>query len=260
MNQQSLMDTLAGSGIEAIRYFDSIGSTNEEAIRWAEAGAADLSMVAADTQTRGRGRAGRQWFTPPNSALAFSLILRFPAMEHPGSLIGRLAGLGALAVSDALLEYSLPAQIKWPNDVLVQRQKLAGVLVEACWEGEQLNAAVLGIGLNVAPQAVPPASELIYPATSVEAQIGRRVNRQEILRSILLHALERKAGLFADQFLQDWSERLAFRGEWVQIQEPGGIFEGVLAGLNEDGSLRLTARNGQVISCYAGDLRLRPMD
>jgi BirA family transcriptional regulator, biotin operon repressor / biotin---[acetyl-CoA-carboxylase] ligase len=258
MEHQSLVDSLVDLEIKAIRYFDSIGSTNDEAVRWAEAGALDMSLVFADEQTSGRGRAGRQWFTPAGSALALSLILRFPGPDQSGGRLARLSGLGALAVSDALLEYRLPAQVKWPNDVLVRRRKVAGVLVEACWEGGQLTAAVLGIGVNAAPQAVPPAYELIYPATCVEAEAGFKIERLELLHAILFHMLKRKESLFTDQFLQDWNNRLAFRGEWVQILEHGKIMEGQVMGLNEDGSLLLNTRSGQIISIYAGDLRLRP--
>jgi BirA family transcriptional regulator, biotin operon repressor / biotin---[acetyl-CoA-carboxylase] ligase len=258
MELQSLSRVLVGLGIKSIRYFDLIGSTNAEALQWAEAGAPDLSLVVADKQTRGRGRAGRQWFTPARSALAFSLVLRFPAAIETMPLVARLAGLGALAVSDVLLDHKVAVQIKWPNDVLIQRRKVAGVLVEACWQADRLTAAVLGIGVNVTPQAVPVAQELMYPATSLEAETGQKVERLQLLQAILSHLLKRKDSLYSDQFLEDWSERLAFRGEWVQIQDQGKNIEGQVNGINEDGSLKLLTRTGQVISIYTGDVRLRP--
>lgn len=260
MELQSLLESLAGLGIEAIRYFDSIDSTNHEAAQWAEAGTPDLSLVVADEQTQGRGRAGRQWFTPAGCALAFSLVLRFPGSAQSNGMFALLAGLGALAVSDALLEYNLPIEIKWPNDVLIRRRKVAGILVEAFWQGEQIKAAVLGIGVNVAPQSVPPAHELNYPATCVEAEVGRKIERLRLLRSIIYQLLVRKDDLLTDQFLQDWNNQLAFRGDWVQVHEQGTIIEGQVIGLNEDGSLKLATGIGQSISIYTGDLRLRIKD
>jgi len=258
MNAASLSSELSALGFQSIRYFDSIGSTNLEALEWAENRAPDNSLVIADEQTSGRGRAGRHWFTPADSALAFSLILRFSEPDELPAFVSRLAGLGALAVSDALLGYKLAVQIKWPNDVLIQRRKVAGILVEACWQADRLIATVLGIGVNVTPLAVPTAMDLMFPATCVEMEAGRGIGRLELLREILTHVLERRNLLNSEQFLKDWTERLAFRGEWVQIHEPGKITEGRLIGIGEDGSLRLVTQTGRFESFYAGDIRLRP--
>jgi BirA family biotin operon repressor/biotin-[acetyl-CoA-carboxylase] ligase len=260
MDEQMIRIALAGLPLGPVRYFDSLGSTNDEAARWIEQGAPDLALVIADEQTQGRGRVGRQWFTPPGAALAFSLVLRFTKVDQPGWLVARLTALGALSASDALsLDYGLPAQIKWPNDVLINRRKAAGVLSEAYWQGDQFIAAVLGIGVNVTRRAVPPADEVIYQATSVEGEAGCPVDRLELLKSILSYLVERRAGLDSAQFLQDWENRLAFRGDWVQMLEGGKTIEGRVVRLNEDGSLRLITRDGQEISIYAGDLRLRPL-
>jgi BirA family biotin operon repressor/biotin-[acetyl-CoA-carboxylase] ligase len=260
MEHQVILKSLADLPLGPVRYFDSLGSTNEEAARWAEQGAPDLALVVADEQTQGRGRSGRQWFTPSGSALAFSLVLRFANWDQTGRLIARLTALGALAVSDALhLDYGLPAQIKWPNDVLIGRRKVAGVLTEAFWQGEQLNAVVLGIGVNVAAKAVPSARDLIYPATSVEGEAGHGINRLELLKAILGHLLKRKASLDSAQFLEDWENRLAFRGEWVRVLDQGKTIDGQVLRLNEDGSLRLLIHDGQEISVYTGDLHLRPL-
>src|SRR5512147_1345877 len=117
MDQASLQALLSGLPLGAVRYFDTVGSTNDLAARWADDGAPDLSLVAADEQTAGRGRLGRRWITPPGAALAFSLVLT----DIRQADILRYTALGALAVCDALnLTFSPlpPAQIKWPNDVI----------------------------------------------------------------------------------------------------------------------------------------------
>ena len=275
IDQISLERVLQGIPTGPIRYLDQVGSTNTEALRWADDGAPDLSVVIADEQTAGRGRQGRTWFTPPGAALAFSLVLRediaFAQRPLPGSLsghnpswLGRLTALGALAVCQALeAEYHLSPQIKWPNDVLLERRKVCGILTEAQWQGERLDAVVLGIGINVAPASVPPDSELIYPATCVESDLGREVDRWQLLRSVLENILAWRSQLKAAEFLGAWEDRLAFKGEPVEIY-PGVATEslpverGILLGLDSAGRLRIRGQNGEVRSLEVGELRLRP--
>src|SRR5215208_4950382 len=119
MNQDQLKRTLSKLPLGDVKYFDSIGSTNTEALAWATNDAKDLSLVIADEQTTGRGRLDRKWFTPPGTALAFSLIVH-PTPEEEAFLT-RIVGLAALAVVDALKARGLTARIKWPNDVLLSR-------------------------------------------------------------------------------------------------------------------------------------------
>lgn len=261
MDEQTVLQALAGLPLGPVRYLDSVDSTNAEAVRWLESGAPDRALVAADGQTHARGRMGRTWYTPAGSALAFSLALRFAQTSQQGGLIGRLVATGALAVSDALSrDYNIPTEIKWPNDVLIQRRKVAGVLCEAQWQGKGLVSVVLGVGVNVNKRSIPPAQDLNYPATCVESELGGPVVRYELLRNILSYLLIRIDNLDSDQFLQDWENRLAFRGEWVQIIDGRHAVDGQALGVNEDGSLRLLTTAGEVISVYAGDVHLRPTE
>ncbi len=126
--------------------------------------------------------------SPPPVRRWLSVWCSSNRLEHPlsegqtliPSLFLRQTALGALAVCQTFREkYALPAEIKWPNDVLVNRSKLAGILVEAHWQGDQLQAVILGIGINIAPESVPVESELIYPATCVQTVLGRPVDRLE---------------------------------------------------------------------------------
>lgn len=276
MDPRELAEKLADLPLGALRYFERIGSTNDEAAQWAGEEAADLSLVVADEQTAGRGRMRRRWFTPSGAALAFSLVLRPAELKWPQPHLPyspeRLTALGALAVCDAVQElYGLPAQVKWPNDVLLEQRKAAGVLVEATWQGEDLLAAILGIGVNVTPGAVLPDGELIFPATSVESVLKRPVNRLDLLHAILAKLLERRARLASPEFIHAWEERLAFRGEWVNIlgaagsgppPEGGGGSprEAQVLGLEMDGALRLRDRLGQVFTLQIGEVHLRPVD
>jgi BirA family biotin operon repressor/biotin-[acetyl-CoA-carboxylase] ligase len=257
---ERIQAALAGLPLGPLRYFDSLASTNIQAAEWAAAGAPHLALVVADEQTGGRGRAGRRWYTPPGAALAFSLVLRLATPPDPERLVARLTALGALAVSDALMAgCRVVVEIKWPNDVLVCRRKLCGVLAEAAWQGNQLREVILGIGVNVGPESVPPERELLFPATCVENETGGQVDRWQLLRTILACLLDRLKNLDSEAFFQDWQARLAFRGEWVQLAGALATFEGRLAGLGPDGALQLALSSGEIISVYTGDLRLRPV-
>jgi BirA family biotin operon repressor/biotin-[acetyl-CoA-carboxylase] ligase len=271
MDQAALEKLLAGLPLGSLRYFATLGSTNDLAGRWAAAGAPDLSLVVADEQTAGRGRLDRRWYTSPGAGLAFSIILRPqglpPALASGPDLLIRLTALGALAVCETLNEAlppMLPAQIKWPNDVIATRRKLAGVLVELHWTGDQMDAAILGIGINVSRHAIPPAEQLNFPATCVEAVIEGEVDRWDLLRAVLSNLLTWVAELDSERFMQAWRGRLAFRGEWVQVFADTGqggesppLLEGQVVGLNPDGTLRLKLHSGEVTSVQFGEIRLR---
>lgn len=269
MKQNELESRLADLSLGGIRYLDRVDSTNDEAARWIAAGAPDLALVIANEQTAGRGRFGHQWFTPPEAALAFSLVV-YPTLQD-ANLLPRMTALGSLAVCDALRNrYGLSAQIKWPNDILLERRKAAGVLVEAQWTGSRLAAMVLGIGINVSPAAVPPDAEVRFPATCVDNARGKPVDRVELLYGILAEFIHRRMRVSAPEFLKAWENHLAYRGEWVQVfageQGDGNtgiekppLQEGQVIGLAADGSLRLITRSGEVVTAQFGEVRLRPV-
>lgn len=278
MDEKSVTTSLAGLTLGAVRVFARVSSTNDEAARWVLEGAPDLALVVADEQTAGRGRDGRTWYTPAGSSLALSLVI-YPieAVTHVQS---RLTALGALAVHFALRKhYNLPAAIKWPNDVLINRQKVAGVLAEATWSGDTLKALILGIGINVALQSVAVAERLggglNIPATCVETAAGRTVDRLELLKYVMQELLYWRPRLASHEFLQAWESNLAFRGEQVQVSvghsagkdglphslegRPPSIEEGRILGLSPDGSLRLRKENGEIVNVHFGEVRLRPL-
>lgn len=238
-------------------FFDSIGSTNDEALAWASSGAPDFSLVIADEQTRGRGRLGRAWFTPPGAALAISLILRPQGAER--EKIGLFSGLGALALVDALKAHGIEAQVKWPNDVLIRRRKVAGILAETVWLGTEVDSVVLGIGVNVGPDSVPPPEGLNYPATCVQAEAQSPLSRIDLLKSLLKAILRRRAALASDTFLRDWESALAFRGESVRVWVGSAeTLTGQILGLETDGGLRLGLPDGAERVIRFGEVHLRP--
>lgn len=258
MDQSKLNDLLSRLPLGQIRYFDSIGSTNDEALAWANQDAPDLSVIIADEQTMGRGRMDRPWFTPPGTALAFSLILRPTNEEKPH--LSRLVGLAALAVAEALRSRGLSPEIKWPNDVLLNRRKVAGILLELAWVEEEVRCVVVGIGVNVFKRAVPDTDILKFPGTSLEDSLGDSLEREMILRDILTAFISLRPQIDSDSFMNQWGEALAFRGRQVQVEMGGGqTVKGRLEGIVADGSLRLRDDDGKPVTVQFGDVRLRPI-
>ncbi len=260
MQQAEFEKAIAGLPFEKSAYFDSVGSTNDVVAEWARNGARGLCLAGADEQTRGRGRGGRRWFTPAGSAVAFSLLLNLATRFVP-AYVGRVSGLGALAVCVALEEtYGLSPQIKWPNDVLLAGKKVCGVLPEAHWSGEHLQALILGIGINVASNSVPLQSALNFPATCIEDVLGKQISATDLLRAVLERLLERKDGLNAPGFIAAWQERLAYKGEKVAVNGGDGeSLEAELIGLTNDGGLKLQLPNGETRVFQAGEIRVRPL-
>jgi BirA family biotin operon repressor/biotin-[acetyl-CoA-carboxylase] ligase len=187
-----------------------------------------------------------------------SLILHPTNIErvHPARTIGLLA----ISLAESLLKLGLVPQIKWPNDVLLSGRKVAGILVESSWMGEELEALVLGIGVNVLNTSVPPADQLAFPATSVQTELGHTIERMDLLRDILLRVLHWRPNLGTVAFLKAWEESLAYRGQQVQVES--GSEEpvvGEIIGLNSDGSLHLKDERGKSVTVLVGEVHLRPL-
>lgn len=256
MHQQELESVLANLNLSAIHYFTSIGSTNDEALEWAKQGAHDLSLVVADEQTMGRGRLDRPWFTPPKTALAFSLILRPTDAEKP--LLTRTVGLAALALADVLQTLNLDPQIKWPNDILLNGRKLAGILIEAVWFEEEVQSMVIGMGVNISKGAVPTTDILGFPATSLESMLGYLPDRNVILHAIIANIIALRPHMGTDAFMSSWEKKLAYYGRQVRVEMGGEkSVSGEVIGLESDGSLKIRDDHGKIIPVRFGDVRLR---
>lgn len=258
MDENRLKQTLEAAGIRAYRYHAVIGSTNDEALAWCDRDAVDDSLVIADEQTKGKGRFERRWVTNPGSSLAFSLILK-PTQSEIKKLT-LFAPLCGLAVHDALKEQlGLNPQIKWPNDVLLERKKCCGILVEAAWTGDRLSGVVLGIGINISSGSIPPATDQLFSATCLEAMTHQPVDPYAVLQGVLEQIKNWRPKLGSDDFYTHWQQHLAFRGEQVMIvqnEKPSII--GVEKGINQDGSLVLILQDDTEAAFEVGDVHLRP--
>lgn len=257
MNESSLKKSLSKINIGGLRWFDSIGSTNDEALAWAATGAEDLSIVIADEQTQGRGRLNRRWFTPKGSALAFSLIVRpFPSLRPH---LSRTVGLAALSIAESYSKHGLTPQIKWPNDILLNGRKSAGILVESVWSGEDVDSLVIGMGINVYKNSVPPADMLQFPATSMEEMLGHEPpKREDLILDILSAFIRWRERMGTNELIHAWEEMLAFRGEQVEVKAGGEVpVTGKVDGLESDGSLRLKDSHNNSVIVRFGDVSLR---
>jgi BirA family biotin operon repressor/biotin-[acetyl-CoA-carboxylase] ligase len=241
---------------EPLHVFSTIGSTNDEAKALAESGASHGTLVLADEQSKGRGRFDRKWHSKPGSGLALSLIMRPRSIPRVDT---RLTVLGALSVVDILVERGVEAWIKWPNDVIVSEGKLAGVLVETSWHGDEMDYAIIGIGVNIRPSSIPRV-ELDYPATCVDHAVGESQNREDFLLDLIrtLGTWYRDVG--SDELIQAWQRCLAFRNEQVILRGKESTTCGLLEGLDADGRLMIRLDSGETIVVSEGDLSLRPID
>ena len=235
-------------------HYESLPSTNTEVARLAASGASEGLSIVADEQTAGRGRLQRTWSSPKGAGLYFSVLLRPKMPLHSWPLITFMA---ALATADALDNAAgLHAEIKWPNDLLAGERKICGILAEAI-ETSAGRAVVLGIGINLTPQAFP--EELKTVATSVSEATGRQPERETILAA-LVRALSRWYSLLheaggLEKIIAAWSSRSSYAmGRLVQVSNGDEIWQGTTCGVEGDGALRLNTRNGEMKLVRAGDV------
>lgn len=258
-NEKRLKSSLPVEALgEPLYFYKTVASTNDRAQALAQEGAVHGTLVVADEQTAGRGRFQRSWSTPPRSALALSLILRPEDITQVA--LARMNMLGALAVVESLGALGLEARIKWPNDVIISGGKVAGVLTEGSWMGEDLEYAVLGIGVNVSPKSVPDRRDVAYPAACVEGGLEGKVSRIRLLVDILERIGSWLNMLDSKQIYSAFEGVLAFRGQPVKISGSDMELTGVLQGLTPNCRLRIALAAGEVILLGGEDMQMRPVD
>lgn len=240
-------------GDRPVRFFTRIDSTNDEAAAWALAGAPEGAVVLAEEQTAGRGRLGRPWVAAPGSSLLMSVILR-PAV--PPDMLPRVTLMGAVALADVLAEIGLVPRIKWPNDVLLQGRKVAGILAEAVWHGEALRAVVLGIGLNVYRQALPKEDAVSFGATTVEMVLGHSPDRRQLLARLLARVDHWVDHLMDEALLESWRGYSATLGRRIAAAVGGEPLQGVAEAIDTHGALLLRTDDGKLHRLLVGDVTL----
>ncbi|SPD73026.1 Biotin--acetyl-CoA-carboxylase ligase [uncultured Desulfobacterium sp.] len=240
-------------GQREIEYFKVLGSTNTKAKELAEGGAAEGSLIIAESQTDGRGRRGRSWLSPAGEGIYATLILR-PAMSPAGA--PKITLMTAVAVADAILSVAeLDVQIKWPNDIMVKGRKLAGILTEISTEMDSINYIVVGLGLNVNNPDFP--EELANQATSILIETGRSPSRLCLLKAYL-EQFEKYYRMFIQghfkEIMKRWKELSEIIGREIMIDVVGESHLGKVVDIDDDGVLILQNGKGEIHRIFSGDV------
>ncbi len=225
-------------------YYEAGDSTQDEARAAAQRGAPGRSIFVADFQRAGRGRQGRVWVARPGTALLMSILFR-DTSQRPVPL--RWTSLAAVALIDAIeaLLTDVTPEIKWPNDVVVDRRKVAGVLAETSWNGQEL-VAIVGVGVNVSSDARELAP---FNATS----LGTAVDRGELLAAFIAQ-IDAWLARPALELHAAWSGRLWGRGQPLQLVDLGHQQDVVVLGVDDDGALRVRLADGSERVTTTGEL------
>ncbi len=238
-------------------YFDQTDSTNAQARILADAGAVEGTVVIADNQSGGKGRLGRNWFSPSGVNLYLSVILR-PTISP--RFATQMTFLSAVAVAQAIeATGSFSPQLKWPNDVLLAGHKVAGLLNELNAETEQIHYLVLGVGVNLNMTAEQFPSDLRCPATSLLLDGGKIVSRRQFTQS-LLSSLDQLYTSYLSQGFQplkeEWERRCNVINQWVEVDYQSHQQVGQVTGVDETGALLLSLAGGITERVLTGDVRL----
>jgi BirA family biotin operon repressor/biotin-[acetyl-CoA-carboxylase] ligase len=233
--------------------FDILDSTNSEALKQARLGAAEGLCVVARQQTAGRGRHGRTWVSERDAGLYFSVLLRPKLEPRYLPLITLMAGV---AVYDTLENFGIKPDIKWVNDVLVNKKKIAGILGETTETADGL-AVVVGIGINLTSANFPP--DLVTTATSLEDSTPRTVNRDELIEALTRYLgscyelLQGEGGPL--KIVENWMRRSSYSsGKMVRVVLENETVTGPTDGLENNGALRIRRSDGTIAIIQAGDV------
>jgi len=243
---KDLKTTIVG---RSIIYHRTLPSTMDLARKLATEGVQEGTVVLCDEQTEGRGRQGRQWFASPSGSILMSVVFRptigqLPQINMLGSLsivhtIGKVAGI--------------KSTVKWPNDVLIKGKKVAGILVENVFQGNALQSSIVGVGLNVNLN-VTGHPEIASIATSLSAEQGRELGRDEVLKPLLeemdtlYQAVKRNEDVY-----HRWLPYVETVGKTVRIKSGKSAEEGLAQSVNPDGSITLRRADGSLVTIATGE-------
>ncbi|MCA0985754.1 biotin--[acetyl-CoA-carboxylase] ligase [Guptibacillus algicola] len=245
--------TFIGSEIHA---YPSVETTQFIAHNLAHEGIQDGAIVVADEQTAGKGRLGRSWHSPKGSGIWTSIILRpkLPPQRAPQFTL-----IAAVSVVQAIRKQTgLEAEIKWPNDILINGKKIVGILTELQAEADQIKSVIIGMGINVNAAKEDFPSDLTT-ATSLKIESGEDVNRAALLASILnelevLYTEYMENGFRMIKLL--WESYAISLGRKIKARTLNGVIEGLAKGITEEGVLLLESDDGEVHHIYSADIEI----
>ncbi|MDO7905035.1 biotin--[acetyl-CoA-carboxylase] ligase [Paenibacillus sp. JX-17] len=240
-----------------VKIIETTSSTQEDAARLAEEGAAEGTLVIANEQTAGRGRQGRKFYSPRGKGIWMTLLLR---PEKPLPYTPQLTLLSGVAVCRAIRQLTgVEAGIKWPNDLLVNGRKICGILLESAAEDELVRYCLAGIGIdaNVEPEDYP--EELRSIATSLKAEAGNKINRNQLIAAIM-NEFEMLYDLYCTEGFQPiaalWEALSVSLGREVRTKSRLGPVTGIARGLDESGALIVEQSSGERLVVFSGEIEL----
>lgn len=256
LTEEAIRNGLTGSLVTRIYTMESVDSTNNEAKRRAQEGAPHGSVFVAEEQTGGKGRLGRVWKSPPKTGLWFTLLLRPNAAPEQVTNLTLFAGLAVARAIRALT--SLPAQIKWPNDVVIDGKKVCGILTEMAAEMESVEYVIPGIGVNVNTESFP--EDIAWKATSLYLSTGKKWSRATVLQAILremeelLHRQEEKG---TGAVLAEYRENCVTLGKPVSTQRGNIRLSGIAEDITDTGELIVRQSNGSQLIINSGEVSVQ---
>lgn len=240
-----------------LQYLKETDSTNNDAKRCMEEGGVHGTLIVAERQTAGRGRRGRLWESPEGTAIYMTIGMK---PEFAPDKVSMLTLVMALSVAEAIEEQSgLEAGIKWPNDVVVNKRKVCGILTEMILEAEYIRCVVTGVGINVNQTAMP--EEIAQTATSLFIEKGEKLSRAALIESVMRH-FENNYDCFIgsldlSELKEAYEARLANKDQLVRVLDPKGEYEGIARGIRCTGELIVELPDGIVREVYAGEVSVR---
>lgn len=244
----------------SLYYFDETGSTNMDAKRLAEEGAPHGTTVVADMQKNGRGRRGRAWQSPAGRAVYMTILLKPDFAPDKASMLTLVM---ALSVAEAVEEVTgLQTGIKWPNDIVVNRKKICGILTEMNVESDYIQYVVCGVGINVNnddPEEFP--AEIAQTATSLKIESGQKISRAMLIGQVLAYFEKNYDTFVANGDLsglqEEYHRYLLNRNAQVRVLDPQGAYNGIARGIDVNGELLVEKEDGTIAAVYAGEVSVR---
>ena len=232
--------------------YEETSSTNDIAWKLAMQGVSEGTVVFAEFQSKGKGRLGRTWVAPKGKSILTSVILRPRLLPNQAS---QMTMMSAVAVAQAIeIQTGLSPQIKWPNDILIEGKKVAGILTEMQAETDQIRFLVVGIGINV----TIPREYLLENADSIHLHLSSSTMLRISLAQELLRQLEKGCDLLHqggwDRIKEEWERRSFLTGRYIQVRCLEHRMEGIVTGLDPDGSLLVRLGHGFTERVMAGDV------
>lgn len=227
---------------QLIKYYPKLDSTNTKAWELIAEKVKNGTVVITDNQLKGRGRQSNKWDSTPNKSLTFSIILYPNALPSQINLYSLIAGL---SITDCLIDYDIHAQLKWPNDILINGKKVGGILCESKISDGVIKSLVIGIGLNINENVTELPEELRDKATSLMCESGSQFQLEILLANILNH-LEHRVQNRDEAQLIDWEKRCAHLNQKVTFRSGNEIVTGIFKGLSSTGQAMISINNKEV--------------